>query len=108
MFLFLFISSSVSIWTYAVVAVTLERTFAAIVLSVTQPAIVGQQESSFFKKPWPTYSLQNMPQTRFTCHDKILGGYYADPETQCQMFHVCVKVGGVGVSTDLNLDEQTN
>uniref|UniRef100_A0A1I8PEZ7 Chitin-binding type-2 domain-containing protein n=1 Tax=Stomoxys calcitrans TaxID=35570 RepID=A0A1I8PEZ7_STOCA len=38
-----------------------------------------------------------MPQTRFTCHDKILGGYYADPETQCQMFHVCVKVGGVGV-----------
>ncbi|XP_073815216.1 uncharacterized protein isoform X2 [Musca autumnalis] len=67
----------------------------AIVLSVTN-TILGQ-ESSFFKKPWPTYSLQNMPQTRFTCHDKILGGYYADPETQCQMFHVCVKVGGVGV-----------
>ncbi|XP_075148141.1 uncharacterized protein LOC142222079 [Haematobia irritans] len=67
----------------------------AIILSVTN-TILGQ-ESSFFKKPWPTYSLQNMPQTRFTCHDKILGGYYADPETQCQMFHVCVKVGGVGV-----------
>ncbi|XP_058983977.1 mucin-2 isoform X2 [Musca domestica] len=68
----------------------------AIVLSVTN-TILGQDKSSFFKKPWPTYSLQNMPQTRFTCHDKILGGYYADPETQCQMFHVCVKVGGVGV-----------
>ncbi|XP_055851993.1 putative uncharacterized protein DDB_G0282133 isoform X2 [Episyrphus balteatus] len=38
-----------------------------------------------------------MPQTGFTCHDKILGGYYADPEAQCQMFHVCVKVAGVGV-----------
>ncbi|XP_061391226.1 mucin-2 [Musca vetustissima] len=73
---------------------TITTTITAIVLSVTN-TILGQ-ESSFFKKPWPTYSLQNMPQTRFTCHDKILGGYYADPETQCQMFHVCVKVGGVG------------
>ncbi|GAB0093656.1 hypothetical protein DMENIID0001_088270 [Sergentomyia squamirostris] len=48
-------------------------------------------------KPWPTYSLENMPRTSFTCRDKILGGYYADSETQCQMFHVCVKVAGVGV-----------
>lgn len=39
-----------------------------------------------------------MPDTGFTCRDKILGGYYADPETQCQMFHICVKVSGVGVS----------
>ncbi|XP_059620730.1 uncharacterized protein LOC132264512 [Phlebotomus argentipes] len=39
-------------------------------------------------KPWPTYSLENMPRTSFTCRDKILGGYYADAETQCQMFHV--------------------
>lgn len=44
------------------------------------------------------YSLQNMPQTSFTCRDKILGGYYADAETNCQMFHICVKVAGVGVS----------
>lgn len=39
-----------------------------------------------------------MPRTGFSCRDKILGGYYADAETQCQMFHVCVKVAGVGVS----------
>ncbi|XP_017480662.1 PREDICTED: mucin-5AC [Rhagoletis zephyria] len=58
--------------------------------------ILGQAQLDY-RKPWPTYSLQNMPQTRFTCHDKILGGYYADAETQCQMFHVCVKVAGVGV-----------
>ncbi|XP_055625858.1 mucin-2 [Toxorhynchites rutilus septentrionalis] len=45
----------------------------------------------------PRYSLENMPKTSFSCRDKILGGYYADPETQCQMFHVCVKVSGVGV-----------
>uniref|UniRef100_A0A8W7Q3M0 Chitin-binding type-2 domain-containing protein n=1 Tax=Anopheles coluzzii TaxID=1518534 RepID=A0A8W7Q3M0_ANOCL len=46
--------------------------------------------------PGPRYSLDNMPKTGFTCRDKILGGYYADSETQCQMFHVCVKVAGVG------------
>lgn len=45
----------------------------------------------------PNYSLDDMPDTNFNCRDKILGGYYADPETDCQMFHVCVKVPGVGV-----------
>ncbi|KAF5300252.1 hypothetical protein FQR65_LT09207 [Abscondita terminalis] len=48
-------------------------------------------------RPYPTYSLEHMPDTEFSCRDKILGGYYADSETQCQMFHVCVKVSGVGV-----------
>lgn len=48
---------------------------------------------------YPFLSLQNMPKTDFSCRDKILGGYYADAETQCQMFHICVKVAGVGVST---------
>uniref|UniRef100_A0A1B6GGP5 Chitin-binding type-2 domain-containing protein n=1 Tax=Cuerna arida TaxID=1464854 RepID=A0A1B6GGP5_9HEMI len=47
----------------------------------------------------PNYSLDEMPdiQTSFSCHDKILGGYYSDPETDCQMFHVCVRVAGVGL-----------
>ncbi|KAL7729880.1 hypothetical protein ACLKA6_014729 [Drosophila palustris] len=56
------------------------------------------EDEDIFGRPWPTYSLQNMPKTQFTCRDKILGGYYADPETQCQMFHVCVKLPGIGVS----------
>ncbi|KAG5671514.1 hypothetical protein PVAND_001708 [Polypedilum vanderplanki] len=38
-----------------------------------------------------------MPRTSFTCRDKILGGYYADAETNCQMFHICVKVAGIGI-----------
>ncbi|BET02500.1 Chitin Hypothetical protein Peritrophin-A domain [Nesidiocoris tenuis] len=45
----------------------------------------------------PNYSQQNMPVTTFSCRDKILGGYYSDPETDCQMFHVCVKVPGQGI-----------
>jgi hypothetical protein len=41
----------------------------------------------------PNYSLEDMPQTSFDCNDKDIGGYYADPEADCQMFHVCVKMG---------------
>ncbi|KAH1017637.1 hypothetical protein HUJ05_008249 [Dendroctonus ponderosae] len=48
-------------------------------------------------EPFPTYSLEDMPETQFSCREKILGGYYADPDAQCQMFHVCVKVAGIGV-----------
>lgn len=70
----------------------------SIAIILTIAAITLGQQESFLRKPWPQYSLHNMPKTQFTCHDKILGGYYADPEAQCQMFHVCVKVAGVGVS----------
>ncbi|KAF4517469.1 hypothetical protein B566_EDAN004508, partial [Ephemera danica] len=38
----------------------------------------------------PNYSLDDMPSTSFDCRDKSIGGYYADPEADCQMFHVCV------------------
>ncbi|XP_023024810.2 cuticular protein analogous to peritrophins 1-I isoform X3 [Leptinotarsa decemlineata] len=55
------------------------------------------QAQFYNHRPFPTYSLENMPETGFSCRDKILGGYYADADTQCQMFHVCVKVAGVGV-----------
>ncbi|XP_071445030.1 GATA zinc finger domain-containing protein 14-like [Hetaerina americana] len=42
----------------------------------------------------PNYSLDDMPETSFDCSDKIVGGYYADPEADCQMFHVCVRMPG--------------
>ncbi|XP_051170517.1 probable serine/threonine-protein kinase DDB_G0282963 [Leptopilina boulardi] len=46
------------------------------------------------QRPPPRYSQQYMPDTSFTCQNKILGSYYADPETDCQLFHVCVSVAG--------------
>ncbi|XP_050535507.1 GATA zinc finger domain-containing protein 14 [Daktulosphaira vitifoliae] len=48
------------------------------------------------KRP-PNYQQNEMPVTSFSCKDKIVGGYYSDPETDCQMFHVCVNVVGFGV-----------
>ncbi|KAJ8888148.1 hypothetical protein PR048_007635 [Dryococelus australis] len=35
------------------------------------------------------YSGDTVPMTTFTCKDKIPGGYYADLETDCQLFHIC-------------------
>jgi len=33
--------------------------------------------------------FDNLPDTNFSCEGKVIGGYYADVETGCQMFHVC-------------------
>lgn len=47
------------------------------------------------QRPPPRYSQQYMPETSFTCRNKIVGSYYADPETDCQVFHVCVSISGI-------------
>ncbi|CAB4059517.1 unnamed protein product [Lepeophtheirus salmonis] len=36
---------------------------------------------------YPIYS--EVPETSFVCDGQIEGGYYADPEAQCQAFHIC-------------------
>ncbi|QQP51238.1 Putative LOC100168286 [Caligus rogercresseyi] len=33
--------------------------------------------------------LAEVPETAFTCEGQVEGGYYADPEAQCQAFHIC-------------------
>ncbi|KAH8310597.1 hypothetical protein KR044_002063, partial [Drosophila immigrans] len=80
------------------VSLCLTATTATLLCLGVGRAQLLDEDEDVFGRPWPTYSLQNMPKTQFTCRDKILGGYYADPETQCQMFHVCVKLPGVGLS----------
>ena len=49
----------------------------------------------------PNYSPDAIPETSFTCEDKITGGYYADQEADCQLFHVCVQVSEYEVGTQL-------
>ena len=36
---------------------------------------------------YPT--LTNVPDTPFSCLNRVNGGYYADVDTGCQVFHVC-------------------
>ena len=37
--------------------------------------------------------LASVPPTLFSCRGQVDGGYYADPQTNCQAFHVCVDQG---------------
>ena len=36
---------------------------------------------------YPIYS--EVPETEFSCEGQVIGGYYADPAAECQVFHVC-------------------
>ena len=35
-------------------------------------------------------------ETSFTCDGLVMGGYYADPEQDCQAYHVCLQVIFIG------------
>ncbi|XP_037070220.1 flocculation protein FLO11-like [Pollicipes pollicipes] len=54
-----------------------------LVLVLGAPLLTGGQQ------PPPNYSYDALPDTSFTCEGRVVGGYYADVEAGCQMFHVC-------------------
>lgn len=61
----------------------------------------GVQLSKVLAARPPGYlDFDNLPETNFTCEGKVIGGYYADIETGCQMFHVCT-IGQKGDMTDI-------
>ncbi|XP_072762049.1 uncharacterized protein [Anoplolepis gracilipes] len=67
---------------------TWRRQLVLISVGILWSCVLGLQ------RPPPRYSQQYMPETSFSCRNKIVGSYYADPETDCQVFHVCVSVAG--------------
>jgi hypothetical protein len=38
----------------------------------------------------PPPTPPTIPETSFSCADKIPGGFYADVEAECKVFHICV------------------
>ena len=36
--------------------------------------------------------LDPLQETAFSCDGKQFGGYYADPEMDCQAYHICLMV----------------
>merc|ERR1712062_749826 len=51
-------------------------------------------ESSIPGIPGRDYpALDTVPPTLFSCRGQVNGGYYADPETGCQAFHICASNG---------------
>nr|XP_015913093.1 U-scoloptoxin(01)-Cw1a-like [Parasteatoda tepidariorum] len=53
------------------------------------PVILSIVVCYIYSQDYPTYSELDFPKTRFTCKNKLNGGYYADIEADCQMYHVC-------------------
>jgi len=45
---------------------------------------------------YPIYA--EVPDTAFLCDGQVDGGYYADPEAECQAFHVCTADGNGGLA----------
>lgn len=63
--------------------------------------LTSAQHSSLSQAPPQTnLNFENLPNTTFSCEGKVVGGYYADVETNCQMFHVCT-LGQKGETQDI-------
>ena len=39
-----------------------------------------------------------VPESGFSCDGQVDGGYYADPEAECQAFHICTADGAGGLA----------
>merc|ERR1711881_566149 len=58
-------------------------------LEVNIPGVPGED--------YPIYA--SVPDTGFTCDGLVEGGYYADPASECQAFHICANDGAGGLIT---------
>jgi len=63
---------------------------AVVLLCMATNGLTQFVNPQFNENP-PSYNYDNMPDTSFSCTGKLPGRYYADQETDCQMFHVCVQ-----------------
>merc|ERR1719216_368645 len=64
---------------------------AADPLAMLQASIPGVPGEDY-----PIYA--EVPESGFSCDGQVDGGYYADPEAECQVFHICTADGAGGLS----------
>merc|ERR1711902_194800 len=60
-------------------------------LDMLQNAIPGVPGEDY-----PIYA--EVPESGFTCDGQVDGGYYSDPEAECQAFHICTADGAGGLA----------
>jgi len=60
-------------------------------LAMLQTAIPGVPGEDY-----PIFA--EVPESGFSCEGQVDGGYYADPEAECQVFHICTADGQGGLS----------
>merc|ERR1719242_429509 len=60
-------------------------------LSMLQASIPGIPGEDY-----PIYA--EVPESGFVCDGQVDGGYYSDPEAECQVFHICTADGAGGLA----------
>merc|ERR550534_1248718 len=59
----------------------------------------GSLEETIPGVPGDDYPIfAEVPETSFLCDGQTEGGYYADPEAECQAFHICGSDGNGGLT----------
>merc|ERR1712168_1070402 len=59
----------------------------------------GSLEETIPGVPGDDYPIfAEVPETTFFCDGQADGGYYADPEAECQVFHICANDGNQGLT----------
>merc|ERR1719481_1769640 len=59
----------------------------------------GSLEETIPGVPGDDYPIfSDVPETSFLCDGQVDGGYYADPEAECQAFHICANDGNGGLT----------
>merc|ERR1711892_1593950 len=59
----------------------------------------GSLEETIPGVPGDDYPIfAEVPETSFLCDGQADGGYYADPEAECQVFHICANDGNEGLT----------
>jgi len=59
----------------------------------------GSLEETIPGVPGDDYPIfAEVPETSFLCDGQVDGGYYADPEAECQVFHICGTDGTGGLT----------
>merc|ERR1712037_233625 len=60
---------------------------------------VGSLEDTIPGTPGEDYPIYAVPpETSFSCDGQVDGGYYGDPEAECQAFHICANDGNSGLT----------
>merc|ERR1712106_343612 len=60
---------------------------------------IGSLEDTIPGTPGEDYPIYAVPpETSFTCDGQVDGGYYGDPEAECQAFHICANDGNSGLT----------
>merc|ERR1712029_1205252 len=72
-----------TVWAYVVALVKSDHDGSSDPLDWLRESVPGEPGVDY-----PVFA--EVSDTSFSCADRIFGGYYADPEMQCQGYHVCL------------------